>query len=195
MDMDRLFKECERLNEKYISFLIDICNISSKSDNKAGVDAVCEHCASFARNMGYDVEVLPINGSGNVMCATLNPNAEGEPVCMSAHMDTVHPEGLFGVRREGDTLIGPGVYDCKGGIAVGFLVMEALKNCGYTSSPVKMILQSDEENSSRTSNKTTIQYMLEQAKDSVAFLNLESCKRDNQACICRKGIAKYKIEV
>ena len=109
MDMDRLFKECERLNEKYISFLIDICNISSKSDDKAGVDAVCAFCADFAGAQGYEVKVEQINGSGNVMSATLNPNGEGEPVCMSAHMDTVHPEGLFGVRREGDTLIGPGV--------------------------------------------------------------------------------------
>ena len=194
MDMDRLFKECERLNEKYISFLIDICNISSKSDDKAGVDAVCEYCASFAREMGYAVKVEKINGSGNVMSATLNPDAEGEPVCMSAHMDTVHPEGLFGVRREGDTLIGPGVYDCKGGIAVGFLVMEALKNCGYVSSPVKMILQSDEEVQSLPSDLKTIEFMCAEAKGARAFFNLEG-RIEGKITTSRKGILRYKYDI
>ncbi len=194
MDMDRLFKECERLNEKYLSFLIDICNISSKSDNKAGVDAVCEYCASFARDMEYDVEVLPINGSGNVMSATLNADAAGAPVCVSAHMDTVHPEGLFGVRREGDKLIGPGVYDCKGGIAVGFLLMEALKNCGYTSSPVKIILQSDEEVQSLPSNLKTIEFMCEKAKGAKAFFNLEG-RIEGKITTSRKGILRYTYDI
>ncbi len=194
MDMDILFNECERLNEKYLSFLIDICNISSKSDNKAGVDAVCAFCADFARKMGYEVKVQEIKGSGNVMSATLNPDATGEAVCMSAHMDTVHPEGLFGVRREGDTLIGPGTYDCKGGIAVGFLVMEALKNCGYTFSPVKMILQSDEEVQSLSSNLKTIEFMCAEAKGARAFFNLEG-RIEGKITTARKGILRYKYDI
>ena len=128
MDMNRLFKECERLNEKYLSFLIDICNISSKSDDKAGVDAVCKYCADFARKMDYEVKVEQINGSGNVMSATLNPNAEGEPVCMSAHMDTVVPgsgiepvveDGV--IRSKGNTVLGS---DDKSGIVA---VVEAMR--------------------------------------------------------------------
>lgn len=194
MDMDRLFKECERLNEKYLSFLIDICNISSKSDDKAGVDAVCDFCASFAREMGYEVKVEKINGSGNVMSATLNPDASDKAVCMSAHMDTVHPEGLFGIKRVGDKLIGPGTYDCKGGIAVGFLVMEALKNCGYTASPVKMILQSDEEVQSLSSNLRTVEFMCEEASGARAFFNLEG-RIAGKITTSRKGILRYKYDI
>ncbi len=194
MDMNRLFNECERLNEKYLSFLIDICNISSKTDNKKGVDAVCDHCARFAADMGYTVKVEQIEGSGNVMSATLNPDASGEAVCVSAHMDTVHPDGLFGIRREGDKLIGPGVYDCKGGIAVGFLLMEALKNCGYTSSPVKIILQSDEEVQSLSSGLKTIDFMCEEAAGARAFFNLEG-RIPGKVTTARKGILRYRYDI
>lgn len=194
MDMQRLFNECEKLNEKYLSFLIDICNISSKTDNKAGVDAVCDYCTEFVREMGYEVKTQQINNSGNVMSATLNPNAAGAPVCLSAHMDTVHPDGLFGVRREGDRLIGPGVYDCKGGIAVGFLLLEALKNCGYTSSPVKVILQSDEELQSLPSELETIRFMCDEAKDARAFFNLEG-RIAGKITTARKGILRYRYDI
>lgn len=194
MDTDFLFKECEKLNEKYLSFLIDVCNISSKSDNKAGVDAVCAFCADFASAQGYKVKIEKINGSGNVMSATLNPDAAGAPVCVSAHMDTVHPEGLFAVRREGDKLIGPGVYDCKGGIAVGFLLMEALKNCGYTETPVKIILQSDEEVQSLSSNLRTVEFMCGEAKGARAFFNLEG-RIEGKITTSRKGILRYRYDI
>lgn len=194
MDMDRLFNECERLNEKYLSFLIDICNISSKSDNKKGVDAVCDYCARFAEQMGYAVKAEQIEGSGNVMSATLNPGAKGDAVCVSAHMDTVHPEGLFGIRREGDRLVGPGVYDCKGGIAVGFLLMEALKNCGYADSPVKIILQSDEEVQSLSSGLKTIDFMCAEAKGARAFFNLEG-RIKGKITTARKGILRYRYDI
>lgn len=194
MNMEKLFNECERLNEKYISFLIDICNISSKSDNKKGVDAVCDFCARFAADMGYAVKVEQIQGSGNVMSATLNPDASGEAVCVSAHMDTVHPDGLFGISREGDKLIGPGVYDCKGGIAVGFLLMEALKNCGYVDSPVKIILQSDEEVQSLSSGLKTIEFMCAEAKGARAFFNLEG-RIKGKVTTARKGILRYRYDI
>ena len=130
---------------------------------------MCEYCASFAREMGYAVKVEKINGSGNVMSATLNPNAEGEPVCMSAHMDTVHPKGLFGVRREGDTLIGPGVYDCKGGIAIALLTMKALLDNGFEKH-VRLILTSDEEISNILGGPDEIRFIQESAKGFPFFI-------------------------
>lgn len=194
MNTEKLFKECEALTEKYCDFLTDICKISSKTDNKAGVDAVCDFCADFAKKQGYTVVQEQINGSGNVMSATLNPDSAGKPVCLSAHMDTVHPEGSFGMSREGDILKGPGVYDCKGGIAVGFLLMEALKNCGFTLCPVKLILQSDEEVQSLSSNLRTVEFMCEQAKGARAFFNLEG-RIPEKITTSRRGILRYRYDI
>ena len=92
-------------------------------------------------------------------------------------MDTVFPKGSFGyppTKIDGDYVYGPGVNDCKGNIAVELLAMEALKECGYTERPVKLILQSDEEVNSFLSDQKTLEFMVEEAKGSAAFLNAEN---------------------
>lgn len=73
------------------------------------------------------------------------------------------------------------------------MAMDALEKCGFNKRPVKLILQSDEENGSRNSNKTTVEYMYEKAKGCVAFLNTESYM--GGLVITRKGIRKYKFEI
>lgn len=192
--IQRFFEEADRLNSAYKQFLVDICGISSKSDDKPGVDRVCDYCESFAAGMGYAVVREKIKGSGDVMSATLNPNAEGKPVCLSAHMDTVHPKDSFGITERGDILVGPGVYDCKGGIAVSFLVLETLRNCGYTSRPVKVILQSDEEVQSLPSDKKTVEFMCREAAGAQAFINCEG-RVSGSITTSRKGILRYMYDI
>ncbi|MBR5507251.1 MAG: M20/M25/M40 family metallo-hydrolase [Clostridia bacterium] len=127
----------------------------------------------------------------------MNPDAEGKPICLSGHMDTVHPIGLFGdhpVKIDEDIIYGPGVSDCKGGIVAAFMAMAALDDEGFSARPVKLILQSDEETSSDGSNKTTVQYMCECARDAVAFLNCEPYVMGT-AVLKRKAIAKYTFKI
>lgn len=197
MDHFAVFAAIEQLEEKYIQVWQEMCNIESPTTCKAGVDAVGEYCAKMAREMGWQVEKGSEPVSGDPMCITMNPDSREKPVCLSGHMDTVHPVGLFGtpaVRMDDTHIYGPGVRDCKGGIVAGFMVMEALQMCGYTKRPVKLILQSDEENSSATSDKHTVDFMEEKAKDCIAFLNLESYSQD-KVTVQRKGIMKYRFDI
>lgn len=192
-----LFQNIDKLSKKYIDFLIDICNIESPTNCKEGVDAVGNLCIQQAKLNGWKVEILEQKVSGNCICITMNDEVDERPISFSAHMDTVHPVGSFGTpaaRCEGDIIYGPGTADCKGGIAVAFLAMEALKNSGFKSRPVQLLLQSDEENSSKTSNKETIRYICEKAKDSVAFLNCEVQMGDT-AVLKRKGILRYIFKI
>ncbi len=192
---EKVFAQIDRLKDKYIDMLVDICNIESKSDNKEGVDKVGDYLAAFAEKMGYDIKKKEFQKAGNVYCFTLNPNGAKKPVSLSGHMDTVFQKGVFGyppTRIEGDIIYGPGVQDCKGGIIQCLMVMEALKNCGYTDRPVKLILQSDEEVNSVLSDKGTLEFMVEQAKGSIAFINAEGHKK-GLVTIARKGITKKKI--
>lgn len=52
-----------------------------------------------------------------------------------AHLDTVHPAGSFPdllkAAPEGG-LYGPGIVDCKGGVAVALLAMAALEAAGVS---------------------------------------------------------------
>lgn len=194
---EKLFGEIERLSMRYLDFLEDICNIESPTNYKIGVDAVGEYCRSFARRIGWNTEVFGQRVSGGTVLITMNGDAESSPIVLSAHMDTVHPLGSFGtpaVRRDTENMYGPGVMDCKGGIAAAFLAMEALANCGFKSRPIKLYLQSDEENSSMTSNKETVRKMCEISSGAVGFINLEGHISDT-AVLVRKGIIRYEFTV
>ena len=194
---ETVFCEIDRLYPEYVKFWENICNIESPTASKAGVDAVGRFIADAARARGWEIEVFPQTVSGDVVCITMNPDAKGERIVLSGHMDTVHPIGTFGtpaVRIEGDRIYGPGVTDCKGGIAEAFLTMDALDRVGYRARPIMLLLQSDEEVGSRTSNKATIRYMCEKADGATAFINLEENVRDG-ICVARKGIITFTFRI
>ena len=197
MDHEKLFQITDSLNGEYIGMWEDVCNLESPTADKAGVDAVGEYFASRAREKGWRVEVYPQEKAGNPVCIVMNPEAAGPAVVLSGHLDTVHPKGMFGtpaVRREGDRILGPGVGDCKGGAVAGMMAMDALSRAGYDGGPVMLILQTDEENSSRVSGKATIRWICERAKDAAAFLNLEPYGK-GKACLSRKGIITFRFRV
>lgn len=203
MDYQRLFSEIDSLSDKYVGILEDLCNIESPSSYKAGVDAVGSYIINYMKQFGFSVVVHEEKVSGNAICIKMNEDVMAAPICFSGHMDTVHPIGAFGtpaVRFDDESvpfserkIYGPGVLDCKGGIVGSMMAMEALNNIGYKKRPIYLILQSDEEVGSSYSEKRTVQFMAQMAKDAVAFLNAEGCP--NKFVIERKGIVTYELEI
>ena len=197
MEHRTLLKQIDRLAPAFLDVLEAVCNIESPTGYKEGVDAAVAYLVSLAERRGWAVEVCPEEGAGSPACLTLCPDAEGTPVCLSGHMDTVHPVGSFGTpatRRDATRMYGPGVVDCKGGVVAGMLAMAALEEVGFCARPVRLILQTDEETGSTTSGGHTLRYMCDKARDAEAFLNLEGY-RPGQAVIWRKGILRLKLTV
>ena len=196
--LKKLNKALDLLENKYISVWEDICNIESPTWDKAGVDAVGEYCANVGRSLGYNIEIKEIKNAGNVVVITMNPDAKEKPFCVSGHMDTVHEKGSFGTpaaKIKDGRLYAPGALDCKGGIVAGLYAMEAMQLSGYNARPVMMLLESDEEDGSSSSNKETINYICERSKGAIGFLNLEGFTTKDYCCIQRKGIITYKFTV
>ena len=192
-----LFEAIESLKEKYIKIWEDICNIESPSSDKAAVDRVGSYVSEIAKQHNWKVEIYPQERFGDVVCITLNPDADEKPIIFSGHIDTVHPVGSFGtpaVKIDGNKMFGPGVCDCKGGAVAAFMAMDALDQNDFRGRPVKLILQTDEEVSSAISNKATIGYMCREALKSVAFLNLEG-HTAGKACLIRKGTITFTFTV
>ena len=196
--MQTLLKTIDALQEQYLNVLEDVCNIESPTLDKAGVDACGAYFIRMAEQRGWKVEIAPQTVSGDAVCITMNADADAAPFTASAHLDTVFPKGLFGtpaVRRDEKNIYGPGVMDCKGGAVAAFMAMDALDRCGFRKRPVQLILQSDEENSSVSSGKATVRYMVEKSQGSVAFFNLEGQEGIDAVVLARKGILRYKITV
>lgn len=195
MSCKKIFETVHALYDEYVTLWEDICNIESPTSCKEGVDAVGRYLIAFAEKKGWKVEICPQPVSGDAICITMNPSAKEAPVSISGHIDTVQPIGAFGyppVHKDAEKIYGPGVHDCKGGVIVGLMAMDALERCGYQKRPVQMLLQSDEETGSKGSNKGTIKWICQQAANSVAFFNLEGSGA-GKACIERKGISRYEI--
>ena len=197
MEKIELFNEIDKLLPKYVEVLKEITEIESPTNCKEGVDKVLDCIFDKAKDLSLETERCKQEISGDVGSVILNPTAKLEPVVFSAHMDTVHPIGTINVnpvRIVGDLIYGPGVYDCKGGIVSSLLAIEALKNVGYTKRPIKLVLQSDEENSSIFSNKKTVEYMAKASKGAIAFLNAEGYVKGHVTTE-RKGIIRYEFKV
>lgn len=195
--MTKLFSIIDTLSEDYVSLLIKLCNIESKSENKEGLDQIYEEIIAHGRTKGYEIKEMRLEKAGNVASLTYYPKGKGALVCLSAHADTVFEKGEFGyppVKREGDLLIGPGVIDCKGGIAVSLLTLDALRLYGYDKRPVRFILQSDEEVQSVLSGKKTLEFMQTESAGARAFFN---CEGRNAGFVTtkRKGIIRLCLEI
>ena len=200
MKCEKLFEKIDELYPKYIKVWEDVCNIESPTSYKEGVDAVCQYFVKMAEEKGWEIEVEKQEVAGDVACITLNPDAKGAPICLSGHMDTVHPVGLFGtpaVHIDEEKIYGPGVIDCKGGCVASFLAMDALEQIRFCDRPVKLILQSDEETGSKTSGKKTVKFMCEKAKGAAAFLNTEGVKESDpyKITVRRKGILRFRFNI
>lgn len=192
-----LFNTIDRLNDKYVKVWEEVCNIESPTNCKESVDEVGDYFIKMAKERNWKIEVLECEAAGNAICITMNPESKKESVVFSGHIDTVHPKGLFGyppVRFDEENIYGPGVTDCKGGVVASFMAMEALEECGFVDRPVKLIIQTDEETSSKTSNKRTIEFMCNHAKGAVAFLNTEYAV-GNTAVLIRKGIVRHRLNI
>lgn len=185
----------DKLKKKYIALLRDICLIETPSGNAENINKLVDMFERFSKENGYETERFPFEKSGDFLLVKTGEDTSLKPVLMMAHMDTVHKIGAFGnevVRREGDWMTGPGVMDCKGGIATGFCVMEQIKN--ICKRPVWLLLTSDEEVSGRYSKAAGYDIMTDIAKKCAAVLNLEPGVRD-KVTVGRKGILKMRAEI
>lgn len=194
---ERLFAAIDARNDEFLRVWEDCCNLESPSEDKAAVDAVGRYFLALGDAFGWKHEICPMERAGDVVCLTMNPDAKGKPVVVSGHVDTVHPVGSFGtpaVHRDETKIYGPGVCDCKGGVAAAALAMAALGDCGFDARPVELILQTDEEISNRLSDKATVRYMAEKGREAEAFLNLESYK-PGKIVTRRKGSMRWRITV
>ena len=111
------------------------------------------------------------------------------------HFDTVWNVGQLErmpLRRDGDRLYGPGVFDMKAGIALGMLATRALLECAPPQGTrIVMLWTTDEETGSATSRA-----LLEtEAAQSEAVLVLEPALPGGALKTRRKGCGEYDLVV
>lgn len=109
--------------------------------------AILEH---ELRAMGYVVRRVPGHGTGDHLYARPEGRDRGAArQLLIGHLDTVWPLGTsqhMAVRRDGDQLFGPGVFDMKGGLVQMIFALRALHDLGIPPAATPVVfVNSDEE--------------------------------------------------
>lgn len=196
--MNKLFDLVDRAAPELKALWLRMGEIETPSNDKTALDQLAELLASFAADRGLRAEFHPFPNAGNGLVISYETGSEAMPVTLMAHMDTVHQKGTFGpvpVTEEGEFLKGPGIYDCKGGIAVALLAMTALKEAGFRNRSVRLVLSPDEEVSTIYSGEPGKNYLREQIRGSAFALNCESGSPQGNIVTGRKGVLRLQVDV
>ena len=133
-----------------IALLAQLVQQNSGTYNFAGVKAVADLLAPEFEKLGFEVEWKPMAAAGRAghLVAVHRGNGRGKRILLIGHLDTVFEadDPFTGFRREGDTAIGPGVGDDKGGDVVMLAALRAMQAAGaLRDADIEVVLTGDEE--------------------------------------------------
>lgn len=181
---------------EYLSFWKSICNMETPTSDKMALNLQADYIETFCKARGFTVSRQSYESAGDTMVVELCGEVDLAPIVILAHMDTVHKIGAFGyppVQERDGILFGPGVFDCKGGIAVSLLAMEAVAHSGQKHRTIKLILNSSEEDEIYIGSEG-VRFIQEAAQGACAAFNAEAGRADSLT-VGRKGIIKAEIQV
>lgn len=195
--MENVYDLIDKLAPAYVQFWKEISEMETPSTDKAALDALADKLEAHARAIGCGVLREKFEQAGDCLRLDLPGDESRAPIVLMAHMDTVHEKGAFGpepVKIRDGILYGPGVNDCKNGIAMAMLVLDALRRSGVSHPPVRVLFTSDEEISARLSGRRGVAFFETHAKGAKAALNCES-GREGKLIVGRKGIGQVTLKI
>ena len=183
-------------SEKMAAALSDWVAIESHTYDMPGVNRMMDRVAASVAGSGIAVErIAGRDVLGDMLTLRAGPNNGKKPVVILSHLDTVHPEGTLAkdlpIRREGDRLYGPGIYDMKGG---AFLALEAFRTVLAAKAaqvPLVFMFTPDEEIGSPTSRAA----IEAEGKKAQAVLVTEPARDGGKIVTARKGVGRFDVHV
>ena len=177
-----------------LAFVERIVAIESPTHHPRGVNAALDAAAALFSGTGAALRRIPCPGQGDMLEIRLHPGRPGPGVVVFAHMDTVHPVGALAatlkMRRDGDRLYGPGIYDMKGGLALALFAAKAiLDGQRATRGPVTVLITPDEEIGSPAS-RAHIEAL---ARENRAALVVEPARDGGRIVTARKGVGRFVV--
>ena len=178
--------------EQILAFLDKLVRCNSYSHNKSGVD---EMGRLVAREMPrcFSHQVITNTSLGNHHIYS-HANGDARPIVLSGHLDTLCPEDktFNALTQRGDTLVGPGVNDMKGGDVALIWALKILQAVDRLDDlPLVCILSGDEELGSPTS-RPLFQAMRDKASLGLVF---ECGGPAGTVVTTRKGIVRCRLHI
>jgi glutamate carboxypeptidase len=162
----------------------------------AAVNKMQDLVQAFFSVEACHVERIPgRDGLGDTLKITAGPANGKPPILVVSHVDTVHPlktiERDLPLRRDGDRLYGPGIYDMKGG---AFLASEGFRDVaikGAAQRPLVFLFTPDEE----IGSPTTRAIIEDEGRRAAYALITEPARDGGKIVTARKGVGRFEVRV
>jgi len=186
--------------DEVLTGIVEWVSIESPSNDAKSVNKVVDHVERQFRDLGLKLERIPgRDGFGDILECKTPPEwsaGDGKGILVLAHLDTVHPIGMIEkdlkVRREGDSIFGPGIYDMKAGGYIAYYALRHLVRQGKkTKLPVTFLFIPEEEVGSPTSRARIEQA----AKGHKYALVMEPGRDGDRVVTSRKGVGRFVMTV
>ena len=170
--------------------------VESPTSEPAGVDRMMDMVAQEAASAGVAVERVPgRDGMGGCVILRAGQGSRDPGILVLSHLDTVHPVGTLArdlpIRREGDKLFGPGIYDMKGGAYLAFQAFLQIARDGSAKRPLVFLFTPDEEIGSLTSRGL----IEDLARGALCALVTEPARDGGRLVTARKGVGRFDIAI
>ena len=186
--------------DEVLAGIVEWVSIESPSHDGKSVNKVVDHVEGQFRDLGLKLERIPgRDGFGDILECKTPPEmsqGDGKGILVLAHLDTVHPIGMIEkdlkIRREGDSIFGPGIYDMKAGGYIAYYALRHLMRQGKkTRLPVTFLFIPEEEVGSPTSRAR----IEEAARGHKYALVMEPGRDGDRVVTSRKGVGRFSLTV
>ncbi len=175
---------------RYLEELQELVTIESPTGHTAGIEKAAEWLSERLSPFG-ELSRESLTGYGPLL--RLRRPGTDHRVMLVGHMDTVWAVGSWPeVWRETDGhILGPGVYDMKGGLLFIIEVLRWLEATGADHPTLEILINPDEEIGS-TGSVNTIR---ETAKENDLVLVLEPSTTEGVIKLGRKGSGEFELNI
>ena len=186
--------------DEVLAGIVEWVSIESPSHDAKSVNKVVDHVEGQFRDLGLKLERIPgRDGFGDILECKTPPEmsqGDGKGILVLAHLDTVHPIGMIEkelkIRREGDSIFGPGIYDMKAGGYIAYYALRHLVRQGKkTRLPVTFLFIPEEEVGSPTSRAR----IEDAARGHKYALVMEPGRDGDRVVTSRKGVGRFTLTV
>lgn len=181
-------------SDEILKGIVEWIEIESPSTDGAAVNRMVDRAEADMRGLGARIERVPgTDGKGDILIAQ-SEWGEEPGILILSHLDTVHPIGMIEqaqqVRREGDSIYGPGIYDMKGGAYMAYYAWRHLVRLNQkTRLRLTLMFVPDEEIGSDTSRAR----IEAEARKNKYVLVTEPARDGGKIVTARKGVGRFTV--
>ena len=184
--------------EEILDGVLRWVDVETPSHDAAAVNRLADQVEDGMAALGARIERTPgRDGYGDILKARSPWGDDDTPgILVLSHLDTVHAVGTkaeaLPVRRDGERVFGPGIYDMKAGAYIAYHAFRHLFRAGRrTPLPITFLYMPDEEVGSPTSRA-----LIEaEARRNKYVLVTEPARDGGQIVTARKGVIHYRVTV